>query len=197
MTTAATLPPPNPTRLYTIADLDTLPRTGPQGPVDYELDNGRLVTVAPPGDLHGVIQSNLVEALKAQGQRRGFGQVRSEAGLVLWRRPEGDRLVGADVAFVAAARLPVQRSSEGYLETIPDLVVEVRSKNDSDDELEQKVRDYLTAGVRCVWVVDPGQRWIAVHRPGQPPRVFTESEEVTIDDIIPGFRLAVADALAD
>jgi Uma2 family endonuclease len=197
MTTAATLPPPNPTRLYTIADLDTLPRTSPQGPVDYELDNGRLVTVAPPGNHHAAILTKLVAALYLQGETRGLGKARVEVGIVLWRRPAGDRLVGADAAFVASARLPLRESREDYLETIPDLVVEVRSKNDSDDELEQKVRDYLTVGVRCVWVVDPGQRWIAAHRPGQPPRVFTESEDVTIDDIIPGFRLAVADALAD
>ena len=70
-----------------------------------------------------------------------------------WRNP--DRLVGADAVFIANSSLPIRESSEGYLETIPDLVVEVRSKNDTLPAVQRKVDDYLTAGVKVVWVVDP------------------------------------------
>src|SRR5262245_31756363 len=114
-------------RLLTIADVAALPDELPTGSVRYELNNGELLIMPPAADDHGVCESNVVTELKIQGERRGHGQVRSgDSGLILWRNP--DRLVGIDAGFVAKNSLPVRRSREGYLETIPDLIVEIRSK---------------------------------------------------------------------
>src|SRR5262249_48861632 len=132
------IPPPAPrppveagTRLFTAADLAELPSELPSGPVLWELDNGRLISMPPPRDLHGAAEGNLITALKVQGEQRGHGRARSgDVGIILWRNP--DRVVGADAAFIANVSLPIRRSAEGYLETIPDLVVEVRSKNDTN-----------------------------------------------------------------
>src|SRR5438874_944413 len=146
-----------PTRLFTVADLEALPSELPTGPILYELDNGRLIAMPPPGDLHGAYELNIGAALKYQGERRGFGKARSgEVGVILRRNP--DRVVGTDALFIATASLPIRRSPEGYLETIPDLAVEVRSKNDSRPYLERKVADYLAAGVKVVWLADPTTR---------------------------------------
>ena len=183
----------SPRRPLTCADVAALPESLPSGDVRYELDNGELIVMPPPGDMHGAIQLNLGTELKLQGERRGLGKARSEVGVILWRDP--DRLVGADAAFIAQKSLPLKVSSEGYLETIPDLVVEVRSKNDTLEELENKVRDYLTAGVRVVWVVDAVSRTVTASRPGAPPRVWTDDETLTVEDIIPGFRVDIADLL--
>ncbi|MBV9122370.1 MAG: Uma2 family endonuclease [Planctomycetes bacterium] len=179
-------------RLFTAADLAVLPSELPSGPVLYELDNGRLITMPPPGDIHGAVESNLVTELKNQGERRGLGKVRSgDVGIVLWRNP--DRVVGADAVFIANKSLPLRRSPEGYLETIPDLVVEVRSKNDTKPYIERKVADYLTAGVRVVWVPDPDARTLTAYRPGQEPQVFTDQDTLTIEDVIPGLQIAFRD----
>lgn len=98
--------------LYTVADLAELPSELPSGPVIWELDNGRIVPISPPGDLQGAVESNLVIALGNQGQARGLGKVRSgEVGIVLWRNP--DRVVGADAVFISNASLPVRRSPAG------------------------------------------------------------------------------------
>src|SRR5262245_23482157 len=146
-------PPPLP-RPLTVADLAALPSELPTGPVHYELDNGRLVIMPPPGDIHGAVENNIAADLKVQGERRGHGKARcGEVMIILWRNP--DRVVGADALFVTNASLPLRRSLEGYLETIPELIVEVRSKNDTQPEIDQKVRDYLGAGVKVAWVPDP------------------------------------------
>ena len=116
-------------RLLTIADVAALPSDLPSGAVRYELDDGRLIIMAPAGDFHGAYESNLVVDLKLQGERKGYGKARcGEVGIILGRGP--DKLVGADALFICNARLPIKTSPEGYLETIPDLVAEVRSKND-------------------------------------------------------------------
>jgi Uma2 family endonuclease len=182
-------------RSFTIADLAALPAELPSGPVCYELDNGRLITMPPPGDIHGSIEGNFSAAFKIQGEVRGFGKARGEVGIILWRNP--DRLVGADAAFIANRSLPLRRSVEGYLETIPDLAVEVRSKNDSWAAVKRKVEDYLKAGVRVVWVADPESRTVTEYRANTEPRVYQESDTLSVEDIIPGFQLSVAAALSD
>jgi Uma2 family endonuclease len=183
-------------KLFTIADVAELPAELPSGPVLYELDNGRLITMPPPGNVHGALEGNLITALKIQGEHRGLGKARSgDVGVVLWRNP--DRLVGADAVFIANSSLPIRESSEGYLETIPDLVVEVRSKNDTLPAVQRKVDDYLTAGVKVVWVVDPAARTVSAHRRDTEPQVYREDDTLTVEDVIPGFRLLVRDALQE
>jgi Uma2 family endonuclease len=179
-------------RLFTAADLAVLPAQLPSGPVLWELDNGRLVAMPPPGDIHGALESNLATQLKVQGEHRGLGKARSgDVGIILWRYP--DRVVGADAAFIANRSLPIRRSPEGYLETIPDLVVEVRSKNDTQPEIDHKVNDYLQAGVHVVWVADPDAQTVTAYRPGLAPQVFGPQDTLMVDDVIPGFRMPVRD----
>src|SRR5215213_1527467 len=183
-------------RLFTAADLELLPTELPSGPIDYELDNGRLVFImVPPGDLHGAVQSNIVTELKIQGERRGYGKARTEVGIVLWRSP--DRVVGADIAFVAKKSLPIRRTSEGYLETIPEFVVEIRSKNDSLKYVQRKVQHYLKAGVEIVWVADPLSGTVTAHEGTGEPIVYSERDTLQLPGIIPEFSMPVADVFRE
>jgi len=178
-------------RLFTVADLAAMPTHLPSGDIDFELDEGRLIVMVPPGRVHAATQVRFAAALFEQGEKRGLGQAFTEVAVVLSRRP--DTVVAPDAAFVAAAKLPVRESPEGYLETIPDLVVEVRSKNDTAAELDRKVAQYLAAGVRVVLVADPAVKTITVYRSGDEPKICARSETLALDDVIPGFRLNVGD----
>ena len=183
-------------RHFTSADIAALPSDLPSGPVDYALIQGRLVIMmSPAGEQHGGIQANIIAALVSQGRDRGLGKVRSETGVVLSRNP--DTVVGPDAMFVANRSLPIKTSPEGYLESIPNLVVEIRSKNDSLREMDEKVARYLAAGVELVWIVDPPRQTVIAHRRGAPPTEFSPSAVLTAEDIIAGFRLPVADVFVD
>jgi Uma2 family endonuclease len=189
-------PPDFVPRLFTVADLAVLPSDLPSGPVRYELHHGRLIPMPPPGYVHGAIEGNLVTALKTQGEHRGLGKACcGEVAIILARDP--DHVFGADVAFIASRSLPIRRSSEGYLETIPELVVEVRSKNETIASLLRKAADYLDAGTVVVWIVDPINRNVLEVRKGAEPRVYAEDDTLTVEDIIPGFSLPVSLALQD
>ena len=182
-------------RLFTAADLPLFPTHLPSGDVNYELDQGRLVIMVPPGGEHGSLQVSIGAELVLQGQRKGHGRAFSEVGIVLSRNP--DTVLGADLAFVGRAKLPVKMSREGYLATIPDLVVEIRSKNDTLAELERKAGKYLAAGVGIVLIVDPDAKTIADHRAAAEPRVIREPETLTLDEPIPRFRLNLAECFSD
>jgi Uma2 family endonuclease len=181
-------------RLFTIADVDAMPTSLPSGDVDYELHEGRLIVVSPPGRRHGSVQAR-IGALLMKAENAGLGEAFVEVGIVLDRGP--DSLVGADAAFVSQARCPVRDSKEGYLETIPDLVVEIRSKDNTMAELKRKADLYLKAGVRVVWLIDPFARNVLIYRGTSEPITLKEDAVITDPDILPGHELCLADLLKD
>src|SRR5437773_237746 len=126
-------------RLLTAADLADLPEVLPSGSVRYELEAGKLRIMAPTGDLHGGVEAVIAGVLLIHGQWEGHGQVRSgEVGIILAHDP--DTVLGADAVFLTRDQLPARRSPEGYLETVPALVVEVVSKNDRPRKVASKVK---------------------------------------------------------
>lgn len=187
-------PPASPTeRLLTVADLAAMPTSLPTGDVEYELNDGRLVIMPPPGDIHGEAAVRIGSFLFTGAELKGHGVARGEVGVILRRNP--DRVVVPDACFIGNASLPVRRSPEGYLETIPDVVVEVRSKNDSLPAIESKAAEYLAAGVKLVWVIDPIRKLAAVYEPSKSPVTLGPDDELTAEPIVPAFRLKVGDIL--
>ena len=98
-----------------------------------------------------------------------------------------------DAAFIARGRLPVEELARGHVTVAPDLAVEVVSPNDYVYELNKKVQEYLRAGVRLVWVIDPENRTLLVYRANRTLAEFQPDEELTGEDVIPGFRCLVLD----
>jgi Uma2 family endonuclease len=183
-------------RLFTAADLAEMPSDLPSGTVRYELYHGRLLTMPPLDDVHGAVECNLVYELTVQGQRAGHGKARcGGVGVILERNP--DHVFGVDVLFVSNRRLPIRRSPEEYLETIPELVVEVCSKNDTRAALAIRAKDYIRAGVVVVWVVDPMKREVAEYRQGGAVRIYAGADTLTVEDVIPGFACPVRVALEE
>jgi Uma2 family endonuclease len=182
-------------RLFVIADLDVLPTELPSGPIDYELDNGRLIFVVPPGDTHGAIQANVAAQLKVQGDLKSHGKVRTEVGVVLWRDP--DCVLTPDVLFISKKSLPLKKSREGYLETIPDLVVEVRSKNDSLKYIQRKAQQYVKAGVEIVWIADSTTQTVTAYSAVGEPKVYGIGECLQLPGLIPDFSMPVADVFCE
>lgn len=100
-------------------------------------------------------------------------------------------MVIPDVLFVTHRSLPIRHTREGYLATIPELVVEVRSKSESDSMVAAKVADYLKAGVQVVWIADPASKTVTAHRVGREPQLFRDDDVLVCEDVLPGFRVAL------
>lgn len=183
-------------RLFTAADLAEMPDDVPSGAVRYELDNGVLVTLPPLDFDHAHAACAIAAELSSQGEDRTFGTVVSGGvGVILRRQP--DRVVGADVAFISRHRLPPQLSPEGYLESMPDIVVEVVSRVDTQAYLTRKINDYLRAGVTIVWLVDPAKRMLVEHRADREPVSYDGTATVELPELIPGFQLRLDEVFAD
>lgn len=72
-------------------------------------------------------------------------------------------------------------------------MAEVVSTHDRAGDLQQKVRDWLTAGVRMVWVAYPSTREVPVFRAEGTVEIFASDGEISGEDVLPGFSRPVAD----
>ncbi len=157
----------------------------------YELVRGELVRMTPPGGWHGEVTIEISWHIRTYLAQNPIGRVYAETTFLLARDP--DIVRAPDVAFVRADRLPPEEEREKYLPLAPDLAVEVVSPGDRAGEINDKVMDYLDAGTRMVWVVHRRRRTITVFNPDRTARVLRESDELDGGDVLPGFRLAVAE----
>ena len=113
-----------------------------------------------------------------------------EAGVYLARDP--DSTVGIDVAYISAETAAAQTDDTTMVDGAPVLAVEILSPNDTVEEINDKIDEYIAAGVKQVWIVDPHFRFVRVHRPGHQPEFYTNGDELTAEPDLPGFRVPVA-----
>jgi len=83
-----------------------------------------------------------------------------------------------------------------YFPAAPDLAVEVLSAGSRPGEVRGKVADYLAAGTRLVWVVDPEHRRVTVYRTLLAPNVLGDDAILDGEDVVPGFAVPVAELFA-
>ncbi|MGH8246888.1 MAG: Uma2 family endonuclease, partial [Gammaproteobacteria bacterium] len=121
-------------------------------------------------------------------KERKLGHVGTECGFILARNP--DVLRAPDIHFIALARLGPEAS--GFFVGAPDLAVEVASRHDKVGELQKKIREYLTAGTRLVWLVDPRSETVTAYHPSGDARVYSGDPEVPGEDVVPGFSFRPA-----
>ena len=160
----------------------------------YELDEGQVVEMPPPGEYHGALCAYITYLLWSYVIRRGKGYVCSnDTGLLIKNRPGTVR--GPDVMLFDEGR-PAKKLSRRFAKRIPKLVVEVLSPSDRMTFMNRRISQFLKRGVPLIWVVDPEERAVTVYRPGHVHKVVREGEEVTGEEVLPGLRFRVAEFFA-
>lgn len=158
----------------------------------YELIKGELKKMSPAGSEHRAIIFNLSlllgQHLKATNLGQGFG---AETGFIIASDP--DTVRAPDIAFVRRERIAEAGITKKFWQGAPDLVVEVLSPNDTVYEVDEKVEEWLAAGARAVWVINPKRRVVIVYRSLNDVAMFGENDELDGQDVVPGFRCRVAE----
>ena len=159
-----------------------------------ELIRGELVMMSPAGFQHGHLAAEIIALLTTFVNRHRLGVVTgSETGFQIARDP--DTVRAPDAAFVRTDRLP-PIEPRGFFPGAPDLAVEVLSPSDRASEVNAKVRDWLEAGARRVWVVDPENQTVAVYRSPGEATILGLSETLPGEDVLPGFAVPVRQIFA-
>jgi Uma2 family endonuclease len=157
----------------------------------YELVEGRLIRMSPVGALHGAVTVRLLVLLAQHARTHNLGFVGTEVGFILATNP--DTVRAPDVAFVRGDRIPRSGVPRGFWPGPPDLAVEVLSPDDRRADVDAKVREYLTGGVRLVWIVDAELRTVIAHPQSGAAVTLTEDAALDAGDVLSGFSCPVRD----
>ena len=180
-----------PTKLMTADEFwDFVHRPENQG-MEYDLVRGEIEALSRPGKVHGVVCAAVVFLLSLYARQRKKGYIcGNDTGVIVERDP--DTVRGPDIMYFEDAET-IDQIDLKWGEAPPRLAVEVLSPNDTTGKVNRKIRDQLRFGTPLVWLVDPAARNVTVYRPGREYQVLEAEEELTGEDVLPGFQCRVAE----
>jgi Uma2 family endonuclease len=156
-----------------------------------ELVRGRMFVREPAGFRHGDVAMTVAMRMHAFVQANNLGRLLAAGtGFRLFTNP--DTVRAPDVAFVRRERIP-DPMPRGIAPFAPDLAVEVLSPDDRPGDVLDKVADWLKAGTRLVWVIDPERRAARAYREDGTIALLAESDVLDGDAVLPGFTCPVSE----
>ena len=177
-------------RTMDIDDLWQLIHQADNDDIRYELIDGEIFEMSPPGLQHGSLASEIAYQLRLYDKNRALGIVTVETGY----HPPNDRstLLSPDVAFTSSARLPTPLPKR-FAPFMPDLAVEIVSPSNTVKQVRRKAAIYLRHGTQIVWIVWPDSRTVEVCRQDQNADIecamLAHDDSVTGESVLPGFTL--------
>ena len=174
-------------RLLTANDLLMLEKAGKS----TKLVRGELIVREAPSTYHGRVQGILHVLVGAYVRTHGLGAVfGQDTGFKIASDP--DTVRAPDLAFVDRARV-AQIARRGYAALAPDLVAEILSPDDRRGEVLTKVGEWIEAGVRLAWVIDPERRVAAVYRDDGSVMTVSSDGQLDGETVLPGFSFRLSE----
>lgn len=161
----------------------------------YEIVNGQNVEKPRMGAEADRIIVVLIQMIEAHA----FGKIgltfSGHCGYQIFADDAG-RVRYPDVSFIRSGRLPGDKAPKGYVQLVPDLIVEVVSPNDKAENVDERLTDFLRAGVPLAWVVFPSSRQVYVFRQGPAALRLGEGDILEGENVLPGFACPLKDLFA-
>ena len=146
-------------KLLTAEEYGQLPDLG----YPSELVLGRILQTTRSRPRHGQVCAKAAWIVGNYADKFDCGHVLSnDSAVITHRNPDSVR--GADVSFYSFHRVPKGPIEQGYLEVVPEVVIEVLSPDDRWPKTLAKIAEYLDAGVGVVCVLDPATRTARLYR---------------------------------
>ncbi|MFB2839267.1 Uma2 family endonuclease [Floridanema evergladense] len=151
---------------------------------------GELIIMPPVGGESGNREADLIIDLGNWNRQTQLGYTFSSS--TVFKLPNGaDR--SPDAAWIRRERwealTPEQRRK--FPPIAPDFVLELRSATDNLSTLQEKMLEYLDAGVKLGWLINPQQQQVEIYRLGQAVEVRNLPTELLGEDVLPGFSLSL------
>lgn len=99
-----------------------------------------------------------------------------------------------DLSFISWDRVPREGlAAKPVAEMVPDLAVEILSRDNTKAEMDRKLQEYFEVGVRLVWYVEPRAKQVQVFRSTSELETLSEADNLDGGAVLPGFTVAVAE----
>ncbi len=161
-----------------------------------ELVGGELKETMPTSILHGIIAGRIVGLLGIFLMQYKLGEVlTAETGFRLFINERTVRV--PDVAFLSNEKLAEIKNVNKFYDGTPDLAIEVISPSETYNDVQGKLEDYLSAGVKMVWIIRPENKIVTTYRTLSDFKILRENEELNGEDLLPNFKCNLTDIFAN
>ncbi|MGH7470598.1 MAG: Uma2 family endonuclease [Longimicrobiales bacterium] len=159
----------------------------------YELVNGQLVPVMGSRIRHSWLVVEVSAIIREHARAQRIGEVFADVWCKMPLPHDSERLYAPDIAYFTTEKVEAE-DGDGIFHAPPDLAVEIHSPTNlrKPGDFQRRIRDYLEAGVRLLWVIYPDAGYAMVHRPDGSARMVRETEALDGENVLPGFRLPLA-----
>ncbi len=149
---------------------------------------GELIIMPPTGSYTGKRNFDIAGQLWFWNRQTKLGEAfDSSTGFHL---PNGsDR--SPDAAWVKQEKWDTLslEQKETFAPICPDFVLELRSKTDSLEKLQSKMREYIENGASLGWLIDQKNQRVEIYRPGKDVEILEHPTSLSGEDVLPGFIL--------
>lgn len=102
-----------------------------------------------------------------------------------------------DASFLSWDKFPDRELPHEPVPAIaPDLAVEILSPGNTEAEMQRKLHDYFTAGVRLVWYIDPRTRTARSYTAEDRCAELGNQDVLSGGEVLPGFELSLKELFA-
>lgn len=161
-----------------------------------ELVGGELKETMPTSVLHGIIAGRIAIILGFFVLQNKLGEVlTAETGFRLFVDKKTVRV--PDVSFLSNEKLAEIKNVNKFYDGTPDLAIEVISPSETYNDVQGKLEDYLSAGVKMVWIIRPENKIVTTYRTLSDFKILRENEELNGEDLLPNFKCNLTDIFAN
>jgi Uma2 family endonuclease len=153
---------------------------------------GKLIVMSPTGSESGKRNSSLLAQVWYWNNQCKLGEVfDSSTGFKL----SNGATRSPDVSWIAIERWNSlsNKQKRGFAPIDPDFVIELMSPTDNKDELQQKMSEYISCGVKLGWLLNPDDKEVEIYRISQHKQVINNPNNLSDEDILPGLTVDLAD----
>lgn len=156
----------------------------------FEMNAEGKIIIMPPTFLETSRKNNKINyQLTAWSEQDKTGDVFESDGM--FTLPNGAKRA-PDAFWITKEKyfsLPEVEREEKFAQIVPDFVIELRSKSDGLEKLQEKMDEYIENGVRLGWLIDPYERKVHIYRGNGEVEVLENPLKISGEDVLQGFEL--------
>jgi Uma2 family endonuclease len=159
----------------------------------FETDaQGKLIVMSPTGSESGKFNMSLAFQVELWNRQNKLGIVfDSSTGFKL----SNGATRSPDVSWIALERWNSlsKEQKRGFAPIDPDFVIELMSPTDNLEDLQQKMSEYISCGVKLGWLINPDAKFVEIYRRDRDKEVITNPSLLSGENLLPGLNVDLAD----
>jgi Uma2 family endonuclease len=171
--------------------LEQLCRENPE--LKFETNaKGKLIVMSPTGSESGKRNGDILGQIWYWNRQNKLGVVfDSSTGFKL----SNGAIRSPDVSWIEIKRWNSLSDTQkrGFAPIDPDFVIELMSPTDSLEELQQKMSEYMSCGVKLGWLINPDEKFVEIYLCDRDKQVISNPSSLSGEELLPGLTVDLAD----